>query len=135
MILEELQKKYEKVPKELKDLRRWVCFKVEGTSNGKTTKRPYNPLNGVLARVNNNLTWSTFDIALKGCIKYECHGIGFVLGDGIFGIDLDNHVDKNGELEMSPEEFKTLNCSVLCRTELGTCKFSAWSSCETKRHK
>ena len=108
MILEELQKKYEKVPKELKDLRRWVCFKVEGTSNGKTTKRPYNPLNGVLARVNNNLTWSTFDIALKGCIKYECHGIGFVLGDGIFGIDLDNHVDKNGELEMSPEEFKTL---------------------------
>ena len=108
MTVEELTQKYVNVPKQLKDLRRWVCFKVEGTSNGKTTKRPYNPLNGVLARVNNSLTWSTFDIAIKGCIKYNCHGIGFVLGDGIFGIDLDNHVDQNGEMDMTPSEFKEL---------------------------
>lgn len=108
MTIEELSQKYVNVPKQLKDLRRWVCFKVEGTDKGKTTKRPYNPLNGVLARVNNSLTWSTFDIAIKGCIKYNCHGIGFVLGDGIFGIDLDNHVDANGEMDMTPSEFKVL---------------------------
>jgi putative DNA primase/helicase len=108
MTIEELTQQYVNVPKELKDLRRWVCFKVEGTNNGKTTKRPYNPLNGVLARVNNSLTWSTFDIAIKGCLKYNCHGIGFVLGDGIFGIDLDNHVNENGEMDMTPSEFKEL---------------------------
>ena len=28
--------------------------------------------------------------------------------------------------------FKPLDSSVLCRTELGTCKSSAWSSCKTK---
>ena len=106
MTIEELIEKYKNVPKELKDLRRWVCFKVQKMENGKTTKRPYNPLNGVLARVNNNLTWSNFDIAIKGCVKYDCDGIGFVLGDGIFGIDLDNHADENGEMPMTPSEFE-----------------------------
>ncbi len=108
MTVEELTQKYKDVPKQLKDLRRWVGFKVEQMSNGKTTKRPYNPLNGVLARVNNHLTWSNFEIAIKGCVKYEFDGIGFVLGDGIFGIDLDNHVDENGEVPMTQEEFQTL---------------------------
>lgn len=106
MTLEELTQKYENVPVELKTLRRWVCFKVEGMENGKTTKRPYNAINGKLARVNDELTWSTFDIALKGCSKYKCDGIGFILGCGIFGIDLDNHVDENGVAPMTDEEFK-----------------------------
>lgn len=106
MTLQEIKKKYENVPIELKVLRRWVCFKVEGMENGKTTKRPYNPINGKLAKVNDELTWSTFDIALNGCIKYKCDGIGFILGCGIFGIDLDNHVDENGVAPMTDEEFK-----------------------------
>lgn len=109
MTLEELRKKYENVPNELKTLKRWVCFKVEGMENGKTTKRPYNAINGKMAKVNDDLTWSTFDIALTGCVKYNCHGIGFILGCGIFGIDLDNHVDENGVAPMSDEEFKTFS--------------------------
>ena len=106
MTLEELIQKYANVPVELKTLRRWVCFKVEGMENNKTTKRPYNAINGKLAKVNDELTWSTFDIALKGCSKYKCDGIGFILGCGIFGIDLDNHVDENGVAPMTEEEFK-----------------------------
>ena len=106
MTLEELKQKYENVPVELKTLRRWVCFKVEGMENNKTTKRPYNAINGKLAKVNDELTWSTFDIALKGCSKYKCDGIGFILGCGIFGIDLDNHVDEYGVAPMTDEEFQ-----------------------------
>ena len=83
-----LQEKYKSVPNELKTLKRWICFKVEGREDGKTTKRPYNALNGKFARVNDDLTWSNFNIALNGCIKYHCDGLGFVLGNGIFGIKL-----------------------------------------------
>lgn len=108
MNLEELQLKYKNVPLELKNLKRWVCFKVEGTENGKTTKRPYNAINGKLAKVNDELTWSRFNIALSGCAKFKCDGIGFILGNGIFGIDLDNHPDENGEFPMSEEEFGDL---------------------------
>ena len=104
-----LQEKYKSVPNELKKLKRWICFKVEGREDGKTTKRPYNALNGKFARVNDDLTWSNFNIALNGCIKYHCDGLGFVLGNGIFGIDLDNHADKDGNIAMNDEEFKTFS--------------------------
>lgn len=108
MELNELQLKYNNVPTELKALKRRICFKVEKGENGKTTKRPYNALSGGLARVNDDLTWTNFNTALKGCIKYKFDGIGFVLGHGIFGIDLDNHPDENGEFPLSDEEFQKL---------------------------
>lgn len=108
MDFNELLRKYKNVPQELKILKRWVCFKVEGTNDGKQTKRPYNALNGKLAKVNDDLTWCTFNIALMGCEKYNCDGIGFILGNGIFGIDLDNHVDENGVPPMTEEEFAIL---------------------------
>ena len=104
--IEQLNIKYENVPVELKNLKRWVCYKVEGMENGKTTKRPYNAMNGSLAKVNDKLTWTKFNIAMQGCVKWNCDGIGFILGDGIFGIDLDNHPDENGNTPMTDEEFK-----------------------------
>lgn len=106
---EDLHNKYSKVPIELKQMRRWVCYRVEKTEDGKLTKRPYNGLSGQLARVNDSLTWTTFDLAVSGCIKFRMNGLGFILGDGIFGIDLDNHPDVNGEYPMTDEEFKTLS--------------------------
>ena len=109
MNIQNFNERYNNVPIELKQLKRWVCFKVEGMENGKTTKRPYNAINGKLAKVNDELTWSTFDIALKGCEKYKCDGIGFILGCGIFGIDLDNHPDENGVAPMNDEEFNNFS--------------------------
>lgn len=106
MDLEELKIKYNNIPLELKQMKRWVCYKVEGTNDGKTTKRPYNALNGSMAKSNDELTWTKFNLALTGCIKYNCDGIGFMLGAGIFGIDLDNHADANGVVPMSDDEFK-----------------------------
>lgn len=107
MTIEEINKRYSSVPLELKSLRRWVCYKVEIIEDGKTTKRPYNPLNGKLAKVNDSLTWNNFNIAINGCIKYNCHGLGFILGDGIFGVDLDNHSNENENSE-NDEEFNKI---------------------------
>lgn len=109
MSLEKIKEKYKNVPQQLKKMKRWVGYKVEGLENGKTTKRPYNALNGSLARVNDDLTWTTFNSALMGCVKYNFDGIGFILGNGIFGIDLDNHPDKDGNYEMTDDEFKVLS--------------------------
>ena len=108
MDLEQLKQQYNNIPLELKQMKRWVCYKVEGTNDGKTTKRPYNALNGAMAKVNDELTWTKFNIALNGCVKYNCDGIGFILGAGIFGIDLDNHPDMDGNYPMTEDDFKVL---------------------------
>ena len=102
MTQQKLEERYRNVPQELKSLKRWVGYKVETLAENKTTKRPYNPLTGSMARVNDSLTWSTFKLAISGCEKYNFDGIGFVLGDGIFGVDLDNHTNENDD------EFKKL---------------------------
>lgn len=108
MDLTTIKNKYKNVPTELKSLKRWVCFKVEGMEDGRKTKRPYNALTGKFAKVNDDITWTTFDLALSGCVKFNCDGIGFVLGNGIFGIDLDNHPDENGLFPLSQDKFDIL---------------------------
>lgn len=110
MTLEQLKEKYnyDNIPKELKQLKRWVCFKVIQDEKGKSTKRPYNALTGNFAKVNDGLTWTSFDMALRGCVKYNFDGIGFVFTNGYFGIDIDNHPDENGVLPMNDEEFNEL---------------------------
>ena len=110
MTTEELTEKYKLIPNELKTMKRWVCFKVETLTDqpNKTTKRPYNAITGKLARVNDEMTWSSFNIAINGCFKYNMHGIGFVLGNGMFGIDLDNHINEDGTLDYPENEFDEL---------------------------
>ena len=93
MDLKQLQDRYKTIPIELKQLKRWVGYRVETSEDGKPTKRPYNVLSGKRAKVNDSITWSRFDLAISGCVKYGFDGIGFMLGDGIFGVDLDNHGD------------------------------------------
>lgn len=105
--LEELQKQYASVPKEIKQLKRWVGFwKTEHTianyDRPIPVKCPMNALTGRPASTTNPLSWSSFELALSGCVKYGFDGIGFMLGNGIFGVDLDNHG------EMSQEVFDAL---------------------------
>lgn len=106
MTLEELNEKYNNVPEELKKLKRWVCYRVE-ERDGRKTKVPVNSLSGNYAKSNDSMTWSKFSTALAGSVKYNCDGIGFMLGDGIFGVDLDNHPDSEGVC-MSSKEFNEL---------------------------
>ena len=89
MNYEQLQNQYKRVPDELKKLKRWVCFRVEN-KDGENKKMPINALFGSYAKCNDKMTWTTFNLAVNGCVKYNCDGLGFMLGDGIFGVDLDD---------------------------------------------
>lgn len=110
MTQEELETKYVKIPQEIKQTRRWICYKIE-ERDGKQTKVPYNAINGDYAKSNDSSTWTIFRVAISGCIKFGFDGIGFMLGEdkntGIkyFGIDLDNHEDENGIKPMNQDEF------------------------------
>ena len=113
--LKEMERKYSKLPKELRDLKRWVGFwKTDHTIKTYDSKDinipakcPLNALTGRPASSTNPLTWTSFYVALNGCEKYGFDGLGFMLGDGIFGIDLDNHPDQNGKKLMSDEKFSS----------------------------
>lgn len=112
MTEQELEQKYLKIPQEMKQIRRWVCYRIE-IRDGKETKVPYNAINNSWAKSNDPETWTTFRLALLGYKKYRFDGIGFMLGEDLksgvsyFGIDLDNHPDQNGKYAMSNDEFNT----------------------------
>ena len=113
MTIEELEKKYERIPLEIKKTRRWVGYKVE-IRDGKQTKVPYNAILGTHARSNDPTTWTTFGVAISGCVKFEFAGIGFMLGQDTetnthyLGIDLDNH-DEPDFQEIAKDFIDTLN--------------------------
>jgi putative DNA primase/helicase len=83
---------FENIPQELKELDRWVCWRVE-QRDGKPTKVPINPDEPEIKRAksDNPSTWSDFGTSLDKMKKCNLPGIGFVFnGDGIIGIDLDD---------------------------------------------
>lgn len=100
MTYDELNQKYARIPQELRDKRRWCCYKIE-TRDGASTKIPVNAITGGYASTSDSTTWTSFRLALSGCLKYQFAGLGFMLGEdpdtGVtyVGIDLDNHEDKN----------------------------------------
>lgn len=125
MNIEELSKQYQDVPNELKSLKRWVCFKIEKHET-KTDKIPINSLTGKRAKSNDSTTWTTFKVAIMGCVKYKCDGLGFMLGDGIFGVDLDNHINpETNEYELLPEKFEELSNEFI--TALDSYSEKSWS--------
>lgn len=107
MTIEELQNQYIKIPEEMKALKRWICFKLEPKEDGKLNKTPINAISGKPAKSNDSSTWTKFKLAITGCVKYGCDGIGFMLGDGIFGVDLDDSAYKKLKKgEITEEQYK-----------------------------
>lgn len=91
--------KYNNIPETLKNLNQWVCYKlVYNKKRGKYDKIPKNPHNGYNAKSNNSTTWSDYETAVNAVKLYNFNGIGIELGNGIFGVDLDNVIDENGNL-------------------------------------
>jgi len=88
------------LPDEIRSTSRAVVWKRE-RRNGKSTKVPYQPGRPAEhARVDDPETWGAFDVALGNVEDGKADGVGFVLGDGIVGIDLDGCRDpETGELE------------------------------------
>jgi AAA domain len=74
---------------ELQQQRRWILWKLE-TVNGKLTKVPYQP-SGRKAMANNPATWRTY--AECAAVASQFSGVGVVLGDGVWGVDLDQCCD------------------------------------------
>ncbi|MCX6343466.1 MAG: phage/plasmid primase, P4 family [Armatimonadetes bacterium] len=96
------------IPQELKDLRQWVCYRIE-ERNGKPTKIPYrtDKAGRGNAKSNDPSTWHTFDDVVAAVDKpvNKFDGIGFVLSesDPYVFIDLD-HVVNDGEIEPWAQE-------------------------------
>lgn len=83
---------YQNIPLELRQIPKWVVWRLETLPNGKTTKVPYAPSLRMKASVINPHTWGTFDQACAAAQHPEISGIGFVLteNDPYTGIDIDN---------------------------------------------
>ena len=76
------------VPGELKKLKRWVNWRAV-QRKGKATKIPINPTNGEPASCADPSTWGTYDQAVERLKLEGINGIGFQLGAGFGGVDLD----------------------------------------------
>jgi hypothetical protein len=90
----------ETLPADIRDSLRGVAWKLE-TRDGKPTKVPYQarrPLER--AAVNDPATWCAFMDAYDAVADGKVDGAGFVLGNGITGIDLDHCRDpKTGAID------------------------------------
>src|SRR5262249_55120958 len=93
------------IPESIRDLPRFVCWrwtwKGEQGKEPYWTKPPINPVTGSSADSTDPQTWATLDVALAMVESGKADGIGFVLGDGWCGVDLDDCVDPDS-LVMDP---------------------------------
>ena len=81
--------RYDKIPIELKELNRWVLYRLYwDEKRGKYDKKPFNARTGGFAQSNNPNTWCDYETAIGVVDLYD--GLGFMLGDGIFGVDIDD---------------------------------------------
>ena len=80
--------RYDNIPIELKELNRWVLYRLYwDEKRGKYDKKPFNARTGGFAQSNNPNTWCDYETAINVVDLYD--GLGFMLGDGIFGVDID----------------------------------------------
>lgn len=86
-------------PKELSDLRQWICWRLEADpKSDKPRKVPYDPKTGRKASSTNPDTWATLAEAVAAREKYLFTGVGFVFTEecGIVGVDIDHCHNEDG---------------------------------------
>jgi primase-polymerase (primpol)-like protein len=110
---EALPVNWDGIPARLKAVDRWVCwwYKRRQDKGGKWkwTKVPINPRTGRLASSTDPSTWGTFQDARDYYLAHKPDGLGFVLGDGFAGVDLDDCRDPvSGDL--TPWATKAVAC-------------------------
>ena len=82
------------MPQVLKDKPQFCCWKYEARS-GRKTKVPYNPVTGKRAKADQRGTFKDFSSAVATISDYD--GIGFLVGNDICVIDLDDCFDNSGD--------------------------------------
>ena len=90
--------KYKNIPDELKREKRWCLYKII-VRDGKNTKMPIMP-NGKPAKSNDRKTWNSYKDCMDALCKNQGTGLGFFLGDGYIGIDIDKVSDEIMEYSM-----------------------------------
>lgn len=88
-------------PREMLEAPRWLCWRWETREReGKPTKVPINPKTGNRGSSTDGATWGAFDQAAAALRRWpQLAGLGFALGDGWAGVDLDRMRDAaTGEL-------------------------------------
>jgi hypothetical protein len=97
---------FDAIPAAMRRESRWVLWKLtwkirkgNGTEKGKWDKVPHR-CDGRRAKSNDPTTWATFDLVKAAYTSDGYDGVGFMLGDGWTGIDLDDVRDQTtGELQ------------------------------------
>ena len=90
-------RRYKRIPEELKAVAHWVTHGKSGV--GLTSiKKPYNPITGNDAKVNDPGTWATFSECEKAVSKVKYSGLGFVFTGDYIVIDLDSVIDAKGNV-------------------------------------
>jgi putative DNA primase/helicase len=92
------------IPQAMKAVRRWVTWvgvqKRRQDGSVEYTKEPRQARNPALkASSTRESTWADFETAMNALRTQQVHGIGFVLGDGWVGVDLDRAYDAEGSLK------------------------------------
>ena len=88
----------QKIPPEMRDVQRWLTWRYEWKDRAeKPTKVPYAPqAQHRKGSSTNPATWGTFDLAVA--LTTSKRGLGWVLKPPYIGIDLDDCIDKRGEI-------------------------------------
>ena len=102
------------IPAKLTNARQWVAWRYERRKGQEKPKKvPYDPTAATEVRkasATNKRSWGTLPQAWGYCQDSKMDGIGFVFAPGgfIFGIDVDNCVNKDGTLSESAQSILTL---------------------------
>lgn len=86
---------FDNIPAELRETPAWVMWRYELNEKGKWTKPPKTTKGGN-ADTTKPVTWTTFDLAREAYQRGGFDGVGFVLTNGIAGVDLDHAIDADG---------------------------------------
>jgi hypothetical protein len=98
----------ERIPLAMRDAPRWVCWRPELREDPKSgeekwTEVPVDARTGDNARTDDPTTWGTLVFAVRRAKPSSELGIGFMLGDGWLGVDLDGVVDPSTGKITDPE--------------------------------
>lgn len=81
---------FDRLPECLRAEKRWLMWRYE-TRKGKKTKVPYSVYGG-MASSTDPKTWTDFDLCEESMFRMGADGIGFCLGAGWVGLDIDHAV-------------------------------------------
>jgi hypothetical protein len=89
-------------PESMRSARRWILWRPE-VKDGKEQKKPVWPYNATKPS-----TWLTFEQALREKEKTQNVALGFVLGGGFVGFDLDGCIAEDGTLSDAAQDLVLL---------------------------